>query len=162
MAMTIFSEARFELDDIGIDIYEADIFHFTKPLSEGKLLFKVVTETDEEIFRFAVEDMTHIDDVIDDFEYNDVFIAIPEEGKNERILFCLDESKGGLFYMEFETNEVPTLQGFSYSGNTIETPDNEFEFIEELYFKGKKLEVTDYLGSSGKSSITELWILDNI
>ena len=45
------SEARFELDDIGIDIYEADIFHFTKPLSEGKLLFKVVTETDEEIFK---------------------------------------------------------------------------------------------------------------
>lgn len=155
-------ETRHELDEIGIDIYEADIFHFTKPLYAGKLLFKVVTETDEEVFRFEVEDLTHIEDVIDDYEGNAVFVAIPEAGGVERLLFCVDENKGGLFYMEFETDEVPTVQDFAYYGNCIEAPNSDWDFIEELFFKGKKLEITDYLGNTGKASTTELWTLDNI
>jgi len=127
------SEARFELDEIGIDIYEADIFHFTKPLFSD-LLLRVVTETDEEVLRFGDEALTYIDDVIDDFEHSAVFIAIPKADGIERLLLCVDENKGGLFYMEFETDETPTIKDFAYSGNCIETPNHDWDFIEELFF----------------------------
>ena len=156
------SEAAYELDDIGIDVYDGDIFHFTKPLFNCKTLFKVVNEAEEEVLRFEIEEMAHIEDVIDNFEYNDLFNAIPMAGKIERILFCLDESKGALFYMAFEANEIPTLQDFAYSTNLIETPTDEWDFIEELYFKGEKLAITDYFDKSGKGSTVELWTLNNI
>lgn len=156
------SEARFELEDIGIDLYESDIFHLSKPMYNEKLWFKVVNEAEEEVIKFSIEDIVHIEEVIDDFEPNDVFIAIPEAGKIERILFCIDEWKGALFYMAFETDDVPTLQDFAYSGNCIETPDDEWDFVEELYFKGKRLNVTDYFDKSGKGSVMGLWALDDI
>lgn len=155
-------EARYELDEIGLDIYESDIFHFTKPLYSGKLLFKVVTEKDEEVLSFGVEELGHAFDVIDDFEESPCFVAIPEAEGIERLLFCVDENKGGIFYMELETDETPTVKDFSFSGNCIEAPNNDWDFIEELYFKGKKLEVTDYLNNTGKSSTIELCTLDNV
>ena len=64
--------------------------------------------------------------------------------------------------MEFETDETPTVKDFLFSGNCIEAPNNDWDFIEELYFKGKKLEITDYLNNTGKASTIELCTLDNI
>jgi len=111
---------------------------------------------------FGVEELGYAHDVIDDFEQRPYFVAIPEPFGIERLLFCVDENKGGIFYMEFETDETPTVKDFLFSGNCIEAPNNDWDFIEELYFKGKELEVTDYLNNTGKASTIELCTLDNI
>ena len=159
-------EARYELDEIGLDIYEADIFHFTKPLYSGKLLFKVVTEKDEEVLSFGVEELGHAFDVIDDFEESPCFVAIPEAEGIERLLFCVDENKGGIFYMELETDETPTVKDFSFSGNCIEAPNNDWDFIEEhLSSDDKFLNLFAYTGASscvGRHIGADTYHLDSV
>lgn len=156
------SEVRNELDEIGIDVYEADIFHFTKPLDNPKLNFRVVNEADEEILAFGLSDMTAADDEIEDFytKYkHKPFIAYPEKGKIERLLFCVNENKGGLFYMEFESDDDPSISDFLYSGSCIETPEGDWEFIDRIFFEHQELEITDYLDNITKASTTELWTI---
>ena len=51
-----------------------------------------------------------------------------------------------------ESNEVPQVADFSVLDGYIEGLDSEWEFIDSLYYKGSKLEITGYLDSDCKSS----------
>lgn len=158
-------EARNELDEIGIDVYEADIFHFTKPLDNPKLSFSLFNEANEEVLKFGLHDMAAADDEIENFYKHykhKPFVAFPEKGKIERLLFAVNENKGGLFSMEFESDDEPSVSDFVYSGSCIETPGGDWEFIDRIFFEHKELEVTDYLDNITKASTTELWTLDNV
>ena len=68
------------------------------------------------------------------------------------ILFSVDELKGGICSYQIESNEIPQVADFSVLDGSIEGPDSEWEFIDSLFFKGNKLEITSYLDSDCKSS----------
>jgi hypothetical protein len=67
------------------------------------------------------------------------------------VLFSIDESKGGMFSYEIESDVVPTIDDFKYSQTTIDTPEGIWEIIDDIFFKDGKLDVYDYLDSVGKS-----------
>jgi hypothetical protein len=70
----------------------------------------------------------------------------------DHILFAVDELKGGICVYQIKSNEIPQVSDFSVLDGYIEGPESEWEFIDSLFFKGNKLEITSYLDSDCKSS----------
>ena len=106
--------------------------------------FELVDENRVVVLEFGIEDIKFVDEDIDSY---DVF---PSE--NVDVLFSIDESKGGMFSYEIESDVVPTIEDFNYSQTTIDTPEGYWDIIDNIFFKGGKLEVYDYLDGVGKSS----------
>jgi len=148
-------EIRFDLEELGIDIWNGDLFHISKPLDNGTLIFEVEDENGEIVLKFGYEDITDIHDMIEDFDEYVSHEAYPEENKN--VYISIDESKGGLFYCEFESDEPPKPMDFACAPGSVDTPDGEWDIIDSIYFRGQKLEVTDYLDNRGKSSSVEIY-----
>jgi hypothetical protein len=73
----------------------------------------------------------------------------------------VDENKGGLYYMEFESDEVPSSKDFTFTTGCIETPNGDWDFIDKIFYKGKELEIVDWLDNSGKSSTLEIFTHDD-
>jgi hypothetical protein len=62
--------------------------------------------------------------------------------------------------MSFESDEVPTPKDFFYLPGDIATPEGDFDFISKIFFKGKELEIDNYLDSSGKASTAQIFAKD--
>ena len=99
-------------------------------------------------------------DAADDIPYEG-YIAIPGHGDScevDNILATFDEGKGGIAGFEtFESDTVPKPLDFCYQKGSIATPDGDWEFVSKLYFKGKELEVDEYLDNSGKASTVQIY-----
>ena len=52
---------------------------------------------------------------------------------------------------------MPKSIDFCYQKGSIATPDGDWEFVSKLYFKGKELEVDEYLDNSGKASTVQIY-----
>jgi hypothetical protein len=148
-------EIRFDLEELGIEIWDGDLFHLSKPLHNGTMCFEVEDENGEIVLKFGIEDTSDIYEVIEDFDEYNSHEAFPEENKN--IFITIDESKGGLFYCEFESDELPTPADFACSSGSVDTPDGDWDFVDSVFFKGNKLEVTDYLDNWGKAATVEIY-----
>ncbi len=148
-------EIRFDLEELDIEIWDGDLFHITKPLDNGTMTFEVEDENGEIVLNFGIDDVSDIYEMIEDFDDYNSHEAYPEENKN--VYISVDESKGGLFYCEFESDELPIPSDFACSPSSVDTPDDEWDIIDSIYFKGQKLEVTDYLDNWGKSSSVKIF-----
>ena len=138
-------EIRFDInDEMDFDMWDGDLLHVNKILNNETASFELVDENREVVLNFGIEDIKFVDEDIDSY---DVF---PSE--NVDVLFSIDESKGGMFSYEIESDVVPTIEDFNYSQTTIDTPEGYWDIIDNIFFKGGKLEVYDYLDSVGKSS----------
>ena len=58
----------------------------------------------------------------------------------------------GVCIYKIESNNTPQSSDFSVLEGAIEGPDSEWEFIDSIYHKGTKLEITSYLDSDCKVS----------
>ena len=138
-------EIRFDIDDeMDFDMWDGDLLHVNKILNNETASFELVDENRKVVLDFGIEDIKFVDEDIDSY---DVF---PSE--NVDVLFSIDESKGGMFSYEIESDVVPTIEDFNYSKTTIDTPEGYWDIIDNIFFKKGKLEVYDYLDSVGKSS----------
>jgi hypothetical protein len=159
-------EVRHDLEEEGIidDIYSPDLFHKSGGLANDALLFVVSDENNKEILKFISKDMGDFDEVLgdaaDDVPYEG-YLAMPglvDSSKVNNILATFDEGKGGIAGFEtFESDTVPKPIDFCYQKGSIATPDGDWEFVSKLYFKGKELEVDEYLDNSGKASTVEIY-----
>ena len=138
-------EIRFDIDDeMDFDMWDGDLLHVNKIMNNETASFELVDENREVVLDFGIEDIKFVDEDIDSY---DVF---PSE--NVDVLFSIDESKGGMFSYEIESDVVPTIEDFNYSQTTIDTPEGYWDIIDNIFFKGGKLDVNDFLDSVGKSS----------
>jgi hypothetical protein len=69
----------------------------------------------------------------------------------------IDENKGGIFTLSLESDEVPKATDFTYSTGSIGTPEGDWDFINQIFFKGQPLTIDDYLDNWGKSSNVEIF-----
>tara|TARA_B100000795_G_scaffold72593_1_gene51275 strand:+ start:11829 stop:12443 length:615 start_codon:yes stop_codon:yes gene_type:complete len=159
-------EARFQFESEGIisDIYDGDLFHFSKALDNDTMRYVVIDENNIEILSFLISEMSDIyeilGDSVDDISY-DGYLAIPELINDvDNLLFIADESKGGLYEMLFESDEVPTPKDFCYFPGDVGTPAGDWDFISKIFYKGKELEIYDYLDSRGKASTFQIFTKD--
>lgn len=155
-------EVRFELDTLlDIDIWDGELFHLSKSFDNGVMNFEMKDEEGKVILTFDVHDVSSLEDVIDDY-YSlngfEQYKAVPNDDGISNVLLIIDENKGGLYYMNFESDEVPIPKDFTFTNGSIETPEGDWDYIDKILFKGVELEIEDYLDNLGKSSTIELFM----
>ena len=157
-------EARYNLEnDLGIDIWDGNLFHISKAFDNGTITFVLHDEEGKEILQFGPDEMMDLYELIEDYyEKNgvEIYNAFPNEDGSNNVYLSVDENKGGLYGMTFESDEVPTPKDFTYTVGNIETPDGDWDFISKILFKGQELEVTDWLDNSGKASTVVIFTSD--
>lgn len=163
-------EVRNDLEEEGIidDLFNPDLFHVSRGLDNGALWFVVSDENNKEVLKFNAEDMGDFYETLGDAAAADVpyegYLAIPglgDKSEVDNILATFDESKGGIAEFElFESDIVPKPGDFCYQNGDIGTPKGEWEIVSKVYFKGKELEVYEYLDNSGKAATVEIYRKD--
>jgi len=163
------SEARWDLEEEGIieDIYNPDLFHMSAPMDNGMTHFVVRNEVGEEVLTFEdkqcgdIYDNVGEDDVIEaNYPYVS-HLAIPEDMDGvDNVFIIIDENKGGIYEMEFESEETPQPSDFSYQSGSVDTPDGDWDFISRIFFKNQLLEVSDHLDNRGKGATVEIYRKD--
>lgn len=163
------SECRWDLEDEGIidDMYNPDLFHMSAPMDNGSTYFVLKDSEGNEVFNFLDKDCSDIydnvgDDTVVDTQYPYVsYLAIPEEMEGvDNVFVIFDENKGGIWSMDFESDELPTIKDFSYQSGSVDTPDGDWDFISRIFFKNQLLEVTDHLDNRGKGATIEIYRKD--
>ena len=146
-----FSEIKFDIEDTIVSDGNWDILHVSKPFWYlDKTIFVVKDNQNIEVNRFELSNVIHHEEY-GTSETGEGYVIIPSE-EFEHILFSIDELKGGICAYQVKSNEVPQVADFSVLDGYIEGLDSEWEFIDSLYYKGSKLEITGYLDSDCKSS----------
>ena len=160
-------ETRFELEteEIVGDLWSPNLFQMTAPMDNGRLFFHVVDENGKVLLKFEEKDLgdqyENVGDVDTLYDYESYY-ANPDynNDKEKHIMFIVDENKGGVYEMLFESDKEPKPNDFSIMGGGIDTPEGEWDFISRIFFKDKLLEINDWLDSSGKSSTMEIYTQD--
>jgi len=138
---------------LGVDFFEGDAFSMIKAnyLPENTYVY-VYDENENELSSFGLEELSDIEDHIEGFEYEDVksFEFVPEKDGVENVLMVASSSKGGLYEFHIESDEEPKPKDFSITTSMVETLNVYYEYIENVYFKGEKLEIEEWLDNRGK------------
>ena len=145
------SQIKFDIEDTIVPDDTWDILRVSKPFWYlDKTIFVVKDSQNIEVNRFELSSVIHHEE-FGTSETGVDYVIIPGV-EFAHILFAVDELKGGICVYQIESNEIPQLTDFSVLDGSIEGPDSEWEFIDFLFFKGNKLEITSYLDSDCKSS----------
>jgi hypothetical protein len=155
-------EVRYDLDKLlDIDIWDGELFHISKSFDNGTMYFTVEDDMEKEVLSFDIDETGDLDENY--YEENEYvgYDAYPKEDEPRNVYLSVDENKGGLYYMEFESDEVPTSKDFTYSTGSIDTPNGDWDFIDKIFYKGQELEIVDWLDNSGKSSTLEIFTHDD-
>ena len=157
-------EVRNDLNELlDIDIWDGDLFHVSKAFDNGTMYFTVEDDMEKEVLAFDIDETGELDE--DYYEKNDYvnYDTFPKDKKLQprNTYLSVDENKGGLYYMEFESDEVPSSKDFTFTTGCIETPNGDWDFIDKIFYKGEELEIVDWLDNSGKSSTLEIFTHDD-
>lgn len=154
--ISTFHDMAFEFENFvdGYFRFNGNIFNFSGALAyEDDTYLSVVNEEGDEILNFVLGDIN-----FDDSE-NEAYDADPENIDQECIIFACDENKGVIYQCEFESEDEPQIEDFTFSQNYINTPEREFDVVDDFFYKGQKLEKDfDCTDTSGKSSDTDIYL----
>ena len=155
-------EVRFDIDDLfEMDIWDGDLFHISKAFDNNTAYFVIEDEEGKEVLNFEIKDFAELDE---SYYENNEFLEYDAFGnleENKNVYVSIDENKGGMFLMEFESEEIPTEKDFTYTTGSIVTPEGDLDFIDKIFFKGQELEIVDYLDNSGKASTFKIYTHDD-
>jgi hypothetical protein len=155
-------EVRFDIDDLfEMDIWDGDLFHISKAFDNNTAYFVIEDEEGKEVLNFEIKDFAELDE---SYYENNEFLEYDAFGnleENKNVYVSIDENKGGMFLMEFESEEIPTEKDFTYTTGSIVTPEGDWDFIDKIFFKGQELEIVDYLDNSGKASTVKIYTHDD-
>jgi len=154
-------EVRYDLEELlDIDIWDGELFHVSKAFDNGTMYFTVEDDMEKQVLSFDIDQTGELDENY--YEENEYvgYDAFPNETKPRNVYLSVDENKGGLYYMEFDSEEIPKPEDFTYTTGSIETPNGDWDFIDKIFYKGEELEVVDWLDNSGKSSTLEIFTHD--
>lgn len=158
-------EIRFDLDELlEFDIWDGEIFHTTEAFDNGTMRFEILDEEGNKVSEFGVNDISSLYDVIEDYDDKykyKTYNAVPQYNIPPTNLYLsVDENKGGIHTFTIESDTVPVASDFTVSSGSIDTPDGDYDFIDQVFFKGEPLEIEDYLDNTGKASSCMMFTLD--
>ncbi len=155
-------EVRYDLEELlDIDIWDGELFHVSKAFDNGTMYFTVEDDMEKQVLSFDIDQTGELDEnYYEENDYNG-YDSFPNEDEPRNVYLSVDENKGGLYYMEFESEEIPKPEDFTYTTGSIETPNGDWDFIDKIFYKGEELEVVDWLDNSGKSSTLEIFTHDD-
>jgi len=145
------SEIKIDIENIVVQDANWDILQLSKPFWYlDKTTFVIKDNKNVEVNRFKLSNIIHHSEFEPDV-MGEFHILIPDV-EFDNILYSVDELKGGVCIYKIESNNTPQSSDFSVLEGAIEGPDSEWEFIDSIYHKGTKLEITSYLDSDCKAS----------
>lgn len=154
---TDISDIRFDLEDVlDVDMLDGDVFQTLRALNNGTLSFQVEDDEGNVVLEFGIEDIKNVLDDNDDMYDEMVSYEVNPDGDHS-VYLSVDEYKGGVFSYEFESDETPKVEDFKYITGSVDTPDGDWEIIDGIYHNGEKLEIYDYLDSTGKAATIEIF-----
>ena len=158
-------EIRFDLDELlDLDFWDGEVFHKTEAFDNGTMTFQVIDEEGNKVSEFGIGETADLYDTIEDFDVKDEYRsynAIPEYNIPPTNLYLsVDENKGGIFTFSLESDTVPVASDFTYSSGSVDTPEGDYDFINQIFFKGQPLDIEDYIDNWGKSSSCMIFTLD--
>jgi hypothetical protein len=155
-------EVRYDLEELlDIDIWDGELFHVSKSFDNGTMYFTVEDDMEKQVLSFDIDQTGELDENY--YEENNYvgYDSFPNETEPRNVYLSVDENKGGLYYMEFDSEEIPKPEDFTYTTGSIETPNGDWDFIDKIFYKGEELEVVDWLDNNGKSSTLEIFTHDD-
>ena len=132
--------------------WSPNFWSVSKPLKNDKLVISLKSENEEIIWSASCNEFNDIYDhseqfpdimkydLWDEFEFNGEAVCHEE---HPYILYYQELNQGTSAKFIFESVETPKPQDFSIVYGTIETEEDEFEYIEKVYFKGELLSFED-------------------
>lgn len=158
-------EIRFDLDELlDLDFWDGEVFHKTEAFDNGTMYFEIIDEEGNKVSEFRVGDTADLYETIEDYDDKYEYIsynAVPQYNVPPTNLYLsVDENKGGIYSFTIESDTVPVASDFTVSSGSIDTPDGDYDFIDQVFFKGEPLEIEDYLDNSGKASSCMIFTLD--
>ena len=158
-------EIRFDLDELlDLDFWDGEVFHKTEAFDNGTMYFEIIDEEGNKVSEFRVGDTADLYETIEDYDDKYKYIsynAVPQYNVPPTNLYLsVDENKGGIYSFTIESDTVPVASDFTVSSGSIDTPDGDYDFIDQVFFKGEPLEIEDYLDNSGKASSCMIFTLD--
>jgi hypothetical protein len=160
------SDVNYELEEILENYYAFDtnMWVIDKPAVNDRLHFLLFESDnmDKPILEFGYNDLGDHSSYEEDFE-SKILNGYPIKDKEENILLWIEENKGWVCDFTFESEEEPKPSDFTVKEGFIETPDGDWDFIDEVYLKGEKLDMDyNHQSTDGKGLTVELWTLDDI
>jgi hypothetical protein len=166
------SDAGWSLEEVldNWSPHDTNWWSLSRPFFEDKTTFILTDMDGNEIWEAKVGELGDIYDLadangieVDGFdEQTTLTDAYPYEGQ-ENILFYYETNKGTIGSLLLECDEVPQPKDFAVVGGNIETPENEIEYIDRVWFKNTELE-WDYDDefTNGKGMDIKLYTLDDV
>ena len=128
------------------DYVETNYWATITALASDNLVFYLYDQDENLIWEATYEELTPTFDEDCGFvfpedadDYSKEIDAYPHEGK-ENILMVYEIVKGTLISFLVDSEEQPKPSDFSCTVQTLETPRDDFELVDKLFFKGVQLE----------------------
>jgi len=160
------SDVNYELEEILENYYPFDtnMWVIDKPVVNDRLHFLLFESDnmDKPILEFGYNDLGDHSSYEEDFD-SKILNGYPIKDKEENILLWIEENKGWVCDFTFESEEEPKPSDFTVKEGFIETPDGDWDFIDEVYLKGEKLDMDyNHQSTDGKGLTVELWTLNDV
>jgi len=156
-------EVLSDLDEV-LDIWDPNLFQHMAPADNDALYLIVMDEDDKVIVEFGSDGLGDpFDNGVDFDEMSDdpEITADPTYCDADNVMLIVEELKGGIYEMSFESEEIPKPIDFSVIGDSIGSPVGDFGYISRIFFKDKQLEIGDWLDNSGKGMSMYIFTKDN-
>ena len=153
----------------GYDHYDTNYWVRSTAMATPRLHFVLVDEDEKIVWDVKPEELSGVNDETIGFKFPEdaedhikEIDAYPHEGK-ENILLVYEETKGTMIDFVVESDEVPKPIDFSFTIQSLETPEYELELVDKVFFKGNQLEpVYEQENYSGKGLTIEIFTMDDL
>lgn len=151
------------------DHYDTNYWVTSTAMWTPRLHFVLVDENEEVVWDVKPEEFSAVNDETIGFTFPEdaedsskEIDAYPHEGK-ENILLVYEETKGTMVDFVVECDEVPKPIDFSFTIQSLETPEYEIELVDKVFFKGSQLEpVYEQENYTGKGLTVEIFTLEDL
>lgn len=151
------------------DYYETNYWSTQTALASDNLIFCLYDQDENVIWEAKFEELTPTFDEDCGFifpedadDYSKEIDAYPHEGK-ENLLLVYEIIKGTLLGFIIESEEQPKPSDFSCTVQSLETPNDDYELVDKMFFKGTQLErdyEDEYYWSNGHN--IEIFTIDDL
>jgi len=153
----------------GYDHYDTNYWVRSTAMATPRLHFVLVDDDEKIVWDVKPEELSDVNDETIGFKFPEdaedhikEIDAYPHEGK-ENILLVYEETKGTMIDFVVESDEVPKPIDFSFTIQSLETPEYELELVDKVFFKGNQLEpVYEQENYSGKGLTIEIFTMDDL
>jgi hypothetical protein len=151
------------------DHYDTNYWVTSTAMATPRLHFVLVDEEEKIVWDVKPEEFSEVNSETTGFKFPEdaedhvkEIDAYPHEGK-ENILLVYEETKGTMIDFVVESDEAPKPIDFSFTVQSLETPEYEIELVDKVFFKGTQLEsVYEQENYTGKGLTVAIFTIEDL